>query len=290
MKIETIYVDDIVVGDRLRTLKETAVVAMMESIKAVGGIRTPIAVRWEKDDEGTDLPILVAGYHRVEACKRLDIDKIDSIIVQDEREARLWEIAENLHRSELTVQERADHIAEWIELTKDKQHRAQQESGAGVSPQNGAKVVAGRPEGGERAAIRELGITKGEAHRAGKISALTPEIRRAADEAGLNSLKARLEIAQAPDKLAKVADLKRQAEERKTIHKTGDDIVTRDAADDAAQMIVDFLPEMRLNEIVGYLDAAGATRVTKSIRRILKTGDRVGSDRPVFGQTYSGAA
>lgn len=35
-------------------------------------------------------------------------------------DARLWEIAENLHRSELTVQERADHVAEWVKLVSDK--------------------------------------------------------------------------------------------------------------------------------------------------------------------------
>ena len=37
-------------------------------------------------------------------------------VTGDEREAKLWEIAENLHRADLSVQERADHIAEWIRL------------------------------------------------------------------------------------------------------------------------------------------------------------------------------
>ena len=35
-------------------------------------------------------------------------------------DARLWEIAENLHRSELTVTERAEHIAEWVRLIAEK--------------------------------------------------------------------------------------------------------------------------------------------------------------------------
>jgi hypothetical protein len=38
----------------------------------------------------------------------------------DETEARRAEISENLHRAELTVQERADHIAEWVRLTEEK--------------------------------------------------------------------------------------------------------------------------------------------------------------------------
>jgi ParB family chromosome partitioning protein len=32
-------------------------------------------------------------------------------------DARLWEIAENLHRAELTFAERAEHVAEWIAIT-----------------------------------------------------------------------------------------------------------------------------------------------------------------------------
>jgi hypothetical protein len=32
-------------------------------------------------------------------------------------DARLWELAENLHRAELTVQQRAEALAEWIEIT-----------------------------------------------------------------------------------------------------------------------------------------------------------------------------
>ena len=32
-------------------------------------------------------------------------------------EARLWEIAENLHRAELSKLERDDNVAEWIKIT-----------------------------------------------------------------------------------------------------------------------------------------------------------------------------
>src|SRR3954471_13123367 len=39
---------------------------------------------------------------------------------RSEPEARLWEIAENLHRADLTVQERSEHVAEWIRLTDEK--------------------------------------------------------------------------------------------------------------------------------------------------------------------------
>lgn len=48
-------------------------------------------------------------------------------------DARLWEIAENLHRAELTVQERAEHIAEWVRLTGEKVAQLAPPSG-GVQP------------------------------------------------------------------------------------------------------------------------------------------------------------
>ena len=62
--------------------------------------------------------------------------------------ARLWEIAENLHRHELTVQERADHIAEWVRLTE--------EANKGASC---ADIPRGRgqPQGGINAAEKKRG-------------------------------------------------------------------------------------------------------------------------------------
>ena len=74
---------------------------------------------------------------------------------------RLWEIAENLHRCELTVLERSEHIAEWVRLTEEKQ--------AAVSAQLAPKLSArgrsgeGRPESGINAAVRELGVERTQA-------------------------------------------------------------------------------------------------------------------------------
>ena len=98
----------------------------------------------------------------------------------DERDARLWEIAENLHRAELTVQERAEHIAEWVRLVEEK--------GAQL-----AHPVGGRGnEGGVRAASRELGIPGRTVARALKIAGLSDEARAAAVEAGLDDSQSAL--------------------------------------------------------------------------------------------------
>jgi hypothetical protein len=51
---------------------------------------------------------------------------------------------------------------------------------------------------GIRAAARDLGIDKNEAHRAQKIAGIKQEARTVADEAGLDTQAARLAIAKEP--------------------------------------------------------------------------------------------
>ncbi len=91
-------------------------------------------------------------------------------------EARLWEIAENLHRADLTTLERSEHIAEWVRLT-DKIGQVAQFS----------KVGAGRGnEGGISAAAREIGVERTEVRRAEKVASISDDAKEAAREAGLD--------------------------------------------------------------------------------------------------------
>lgn len=169
-KIERVMVDAIEVAPRLRAISEQAVSVMMESMTDLG-LQTPITVRWTADSEC----VLVAGATRLEAAKRLGWKHIETTPFEgSEVSARLWEIAENLHRSELTVADRAEHIAEWVRLTE------------GVLAQVEPKPIGGRPEGGARAASRELGMDRNEVQRAVKIASLSPEAKAAAKEAGLD--------------------------------------------------------------------------------------------------------
>ena len=93
---------DIVVGDRLRALDRESVERLKESISRIG-LKTPISVR--SSEQGWTL---VSGRHRLEACIELGMNEIQVVAeTGSELEARLWEIAENLHRAELTALERA---------------------------------------------------------------------------------------------------------------------------------------------------------------------------------------
>ena len=65
--------------------------------------------------------VLVAGRHRIEALRSLGFEHVPVRLVEmNHLEARMWAISENLHRAELTVQERSRQIAEYADLAKRK--------------------------------------------------------------------------------------------------------------------------------------------------------------------------
>jgi ParB family chromosome partitioning protein len=111
-----------------------------------------------------------------------------------ELEARLWEIAENLHRAELTALERAEHISLWIRLRGESGEdrpcgQADDKLGqvGSVSELDEAAQAAPPPaqggrgrEGGVRAAARELGISRTDAQRAvHRVHRIAPAVREA---------------------------------------------------------------------------------------------------------------
>jgi ParB-like nuclease domain len=153
-------------------------------------LKTPISVR--ASEPGW---LLVAGRHRLAACIELGMDEIPVVAeTNSELEARLWEIAENLHRAELTVLERAEHISQWIRLRGESSEgklgdQADDKLGqvGSVSESNKAAQAArilgrggrGR-EGGVRAAARELGISRTDARRAvHRVRCIAPAVREA---------------------------------------------------------------------------------------------------------------
>src|SRR5262245_6586709 len=200
-----VLLDDVFIVGKRRTVDLKAVQYLAESMREIG-LQTPITVRVVEhaEEDGRDLGegfALVAGRHRLEAAKLLGWEEIECVEVKmDDREARLWEIAENLCRAELTVQQRADQIAEWVQLTEEKRELSDNLSGKS----------RGRPESGAAAASRELGLGEREVQRAVKIASIEPEAKAAAREAGLDdNQSALLKVASAPkeEQVAKIREL-----------------------------------------------------------------------------------
>jgi ParB family chromosome partitioning protein len=98
-------IDQILVGRNRRPIKGDKVNELKESIKA-NGLLNPITVDQKLN--------LIAGLHRLTACKLLGLDAIDCNIVtyQYAEQARLAEIDENLIRNELEPLERSEL---WLE-------------------------------------------------------------------------------------------------------------------------------------------------------------------------------
>jgi ParB family chromosome partitioning protein len=210
-KLEDLFVDFITVGQRKRVLNADAVSRLAESIEKLG-LRTPISVRYYDDRpdaaQGTvDTLLLLAGAHRLAAMKQLGREKIPCLVYYDgdEVDAELWEIAENLHRADLTALERDEQVARWLELSREK-----------VLPQLVPKPDGGRPEGGVRAASRELGVNREDARRATKVASLSDDAKAAAREVGLDDNRtALLTAARAPVE-QQAAVVRQYAEKKQT--------------------------------------------------------------------------
>jgi ParB-like chromosome segregation protein Spo0J len=193
MKAIKVYIDGITVGRRLREADREKVAVLADSIAKIG-LQQPISVWTEPDEHNLGAVHLVAGLHRLRACEMLGMEQIDAIEVDlNDIDRRRWEIAENLHRSELTVLQRDEHVAEWIKLTEESESVKLPQ----VEP---VSNKGGRGKsGGVRAAARELHIEKEDARRAVKVASLSDEAKEAAREVGLDDNRsALLEVAKAP--------------------------------------------------------------------------------------------
>ncbi len=156
MQQHSIRVDDIVIGERHRALSESAVARLQGSLADIG-LRQPITVRLVDEmmvdgDLCAGVPVLVAGAHRLAAAKALAWSHIDCVELDDDAiKAEMWELAENLHRLDLTKEQRDEHIrryAELLDAQRELQPRqsdaieSKRDDGRGHRPQGVASQVA----------------------------------------------------------------------------------------------------------------------------------------------------
>lgn len=137
--VETIPVDEIEVVGTRRPINEGTVKSLMESIFGSEGqegigLQTPITIRSGQDITDPDTGelvegfALIAGRHRLEAYRRHGEARIPAIVRNcDELDAELWEIDENLCRSELTEAQEAQALKRRKELWTEREERRQSE-------------------------------------------------------------------------------------------------------------------------------------------------------------------
>jgi ParB/RepB/Spo0J family partition protein len=171
MSLRTI---DVVTLPGRRVVKDEAVAVLAESIREIG-LQMPVTVR--PDPDSSDY-FLVAGAHRLAACKAAGLERIDAVVAEwDEMEARLWEISENLHRAELSAVERAEQIDEWRRLTLERN-----------KPTDLANSV-GRPSKGHKETAARLGVSHQTVRNSKTIAELPQVTRDQAREEGWSQTK-----------------------------------------------------------------------------------------------------
>lgn len=112
MKTELVDPISLRVGQRFRAADPEKVATLAESMRT-HGLLQPITVRMIGDTEAE----LVAGLHRLEAARLLEWEWIDAVFVEvNDIEREMLEIAENLHRCDLTKDERDRQIRRYAEL------------------------------------------------------------------------------------------------------------------------------------------------------------------------------
>ncbi len=201
--VQSIPIDAITIPADHRPIDPTAIPGLVESIAKVG-LRTPISVRLLS--EAPCKVVLVAGRHRLAAHQALGLAHIECVFVNDPLLARLVTRTENLHRADLTAQQKAEELAAWIEDLKKIPGQVDH-----VIP------LGGRGQRGGMAEVaRQAGIDRTEARRATAIASISPEAKSTAAELGLaDNQSALLEISRAEGRDAQVQKAHELAERTK---------------------------------------------------------------------------
>ena len=177
-EIREMPVKHIVVGPSRRAVDENVVASLMESISRAG-LLNPIILRRDKENL-----LLVAGRHRLEACRRLGWEKIPYLQERgNELRAELTEIDENLARAELDAAQQALATQRRAELIVELEKAAARISSNGRTKLPDApapkKKSRGRPSSpaSARSQAKTLGKSKS------KIAADTKRARTLGTEA-----------------------------------------------------------------------------------------------------------
>lgn len=235
--IESLDIDAIHVGERMRPVADEGRVAALASSMKDIGLQTPISVRVVDKviidgEEVWSVPVLIAGRNRLEAARQLGWERINCLILTaDDIEAQLWEIAENLHRVGLTKEERDEHIRRYAELLKERE---------AISRQTVAKIEPPR----ERGRPKEV---------AAKI----------AEETGLSQRTVQRALAPSdPDRALDRERMRREAAEREKESKEAKERAKNSLCD----FLLDKLSARDWDRLIHLMDAAGGSLRASDLR------------------------
>jgi len=220
-KIGLEHLNPVDLTKRKRRLDEAAIKRLMQSIRE-HGVMQPIGVRATRGNDGPPYD-LIYGLHRVVASSRLaEEDERHSAVPGvvyphwlPDWEIELKEIAENLHRLDLTNEERAAHAGLYIAILKE-QNQVQQKGIAGrkssttvdnkkPTPSQAAGQLLGRSSGATEQVRKHQDANRGHAvwNRAVKNAGLSPV---SLDKGTAEQLRATAEAIK--DKLPEIAERK----------------------------------------------------------------------------------
>jgi hypothetical protein len=183
-----IHFDWIVVPDGSPACTENRVRALAETYE-ITGPRTPLVVRLlapYRILEGRRIPPkfrLVSDLSHFEALKRCGITGCDCWVIKgDERDERLYRLAEAIHQPEVKWLDWALLVMEWIRDTREK----------GAQP---AHPRGGRQphDKGFAAAHRVLGVSRRDLGRAERFANICPDAQAVIREAKLDDIQVALE-------------------------------------------------------------------------------------------------
>ena len=147
-----------------RRLNSDVVDELAESFSIVKQIQ-PVSVR--QSGKNPEKYEVICGFHRVAAARKLNWPSIDALVFEgDELDLPLIEIAENLHRKELSVYEKACLHTKWLKLAQQKGEQTAQPGG--VQPHDKGYSKAARMLG--------RGTTREEIRRSEKIASIADEV------------------------------------------------------------------------------------------------------------------
>ena len=228
-------VDEIEIAEGRRQIDAKSVAVLKESLSVIG-LQSPIIVTRSVSGDGVHVHTLVAGRHRLEAARGLGWSHIDCIVKQANQfsavDAEMWEIAENLHRADLTKEERDRQIRRYAELIEVKK----------------SLVVQNEPPTG----LRKDGRSKGPQHEKGTAAKI-------ADQTGLSKSTVQRVLNHEAEQARKEAE-KRNRDTNRTI--------ALSAADDFAGWLMARTDLHELPTVISWLEGTKPKDVIAALRRV----------------------